>query len=239
MVADPFAIHTNGLWHLFFEIDSISTRQGEIGLATSRDLRQWEYRQIVLDEPFHLSFPQVFFDNGICYMIPESYKANAIRLYRADPFPTGWRFVANLVEGPHKDSAILHHEGRWWIFSCTGQNENMNIFYADRLTGPWSAHSKNPVIQNDRSRARAGGRIFKLDGRLIRIAQDCSVRYGQRVMAYEIKVLTPDSYSEKALRENPILEPDGHGWNAHRMHHLDPHQLPDGRWIGFTDGNPY
>lgn len=238
MVADPFAVFKNGIWYLFFEVDSISTQQGEIALATSTDLVHWNYQQIVLDEPFHLSFPQVFEYNGTFYMIPESCQANSIRLYRAAPFPTHWTFVADLVDGPHKDPAILWHENRWWLFSCTGQNENMNIFYADQLTGPWIAHSQNPVIENDRTRARSGGCICRLGDRLIRFAQDCSDRYGHRVLAFEIDTLTPDEYSETPLEQNPILEPSGNGWNAYRMHQLDLHRTPDGRWIGFTDGNP-
>jgi hypothetical protein len=238
MVADPFAVLKDGVWHLFFEVDSVSTRQGEIGLATSTDLVHWNYRQIVLDEPFHLSFPQVFEYDESFYMIPESIQAGSIRLYRADPFPTRWIFVADLIEGAHKDPVLLRHAGRWWLFSCTGQNENMNIFYADRLTGPWVAHAENPVIQNDRSRARAAGGICRIGKRLFRFAQDCTVRYGHRVLAFEIQTLTPEEYAETPLEQNPVLEPSGHGWNAARMHQLDLHRTDSGRWIGFADGNP-
>jgi hypothetical protein len=239
MVADPFAVKKNGQWYLFFEIDSISTRQGEIGLATSTDTTNWLYRQIVLDEPFHLSYPQVFSWDGVWYMIPESHQAGAVRLYRADPFPTHWTHIADLIEGAHQDPTIFRHDGRWWIFTCTGQNENMNIFYADELTGPWQAHAKNPVIAGDRTRARCGGRTREVNGRLIRFAQDCLERYGHRLSAYEVTVLTPENYAEKPVAENPLLEPDGSGWNAYRMHQLDLHQTGTNSWIGFADGNAH
>ncbi|MGE4489541.1 MAG: hypothetical protein AB7E95_08365 [Kiritimatiellales bacterium] len=239
MVADPFAVQTNGKWYLFFEIDSVSTHQGEIGLSTSLDTVHWDYQGIVLDEPFHLSYPCVVQWQGEWYMIPESRKMNSVRLYKADPFPSHWTFVQTIVEGPHTDSTPVFYNGRWWLFTCTGQNEEMNIFYADDLTGPWTAHPGNPVISGDRTRARCGGRIQLIDGRLIRFAQDCLDRYGHRVLGFEITELTPEAFSEKPLAENPLLEPDGSGWNAARMHQLDLHRTGTDSWIGFIDGNAH
>jgi hypothetical protein len=238
-VADPFAVKKNGLWYLFFEVSSVSTHQGEIGLATSTDTTNWVYRQIVLDEPFHLSYPNVFKWNGFYYMIPESHETKSIRLYKADPFPTHWTHIADLVHGDYKDNSIVEYNGRWWLFTCRGQNEFMDVFYADQPTGPWHAHAKNPVINGDRTRARCGGRIRIVNGHLIRFAQDCLDRYGHQLLGFEITVLTPNEYAESPLAENPLLTPDGSGWNAYRMHQLDLHQTGTNRWIGFADGNEH
>lgn len=172
-------------------------------------------------------------------MIPESHKANAIRLYRADPFPTHWTHVADLIDGRYQDPTIVRYHERWWIFASTGQNEHMNIFYAEELTGPWHAHAKNPVIRGDRTRARCGGRIREIDGRLIRFAQDCLERYGHRLLGFNVTTLTPDEYAETPLAENPLLAPDGSGWNATRMHQLDLYETGTNRWIGFADGNKH
>ncbi len=239
MVADPFAVQTNGQWYLFFEVDSVTTHQGEIALATSTDTTNWIYQQIVLDEPFHLSYPYVFNWNGVWYMIPESRAAHAVRLYRADPFPLHWTHIADLIQGDYDDPTIVRHNGRWWLFLCSGRNETMNIFYADELTGPWHAHEKNPVIALDRTRARCGGRIRDVNGRLIRFAQDCLIRYGHQLLGFEITTLTPEDYAEQSLKENPLLTPDGSGWNAYRMHQLDLYQTGTNSWIGFADGNQH
>lgn len=238
-VADPFAVKEAGQWFLFFEISSVSTHQGEIGLATSTDTTNWVYRQIVLDEPFHLSYPYVFKWNEMYYMIPESHEAKAIRLYRADPFPTHWTYVADLIQGDYTDPSIIQYNDRWWLFACTGQNENMMIFYADAPTGPWHAHTKNPVISDDRTRARCGGRLREINGLLVRFAQDCLTRYGHQLLGFEITTLTPDDYAERPLAENPLLSPDRSGWNAYRMHQLDLYQTDTNSWIGFADGNEH
>lgn len=238
-LADPFAVPENGQWNLFFEVSSVSNHRGEIGLATSTDTTNWVYRQIVLKEPFHLSYPYVFKWNGTYYMVPESHQAKAIRLYRADPFPTHWTQVTDLIPGDYQDPSLLRYKDRWWIFACRGQNETMDIFYADELTGPWHAHAENPVIADDRTRARCGGRIREVNGRLIRFAQDGLERYGHRLLGFEITTLTPDDYAETPLAENPLLAPDGSGWNACRMHQLDLYQTGTNSWIGFADGNAH
>ena len=59
-VADPFMINENSTWYMFFEVVNIKTFQGDIGLAISNDGFNWTYKQIVLDEQFHLSYPYIF-----------------------------------------------------------------------------------------------------------------------------------------------------------------------------------
>src|SRR5581483_1115296 len=97
----PFMVHADGTWHLFFEVMNWRRNVGEIGHATSADGGRWTYRQVVLAEPFHLSYPYVFRWRDDFYMIPESYQAGAVRLYRAAAFPARWVFVGTLLEGPY------------------------------------------------------------------------------------------------------------------------------------------
>ena len=89
-VADPFMVNQDGHWYMFFEVMNQDTNRGAIGLAISEDGFHWEYRQIVLREPFHLLYPHVLHWDGEYYMTPETLEANSVNLYRADPFPTQW-----------------------------------------------------------------------------------------------------------------------------------------------------
>ena len=90
-VADPFGIEVNGTWYLFFESMGIDTRIGKLSVSTSVDLCNWTVPKIVLDEPFHLSYPQVFKHNDSIYMLPETYQAAELRLYKAEEFPFKWK----------------------------------------------------------------------------------------------------------------------------------------------------
>lgn len=237
-VADPFLLPWRGEWHLFFEVLNHGRRTGEIGWASSLDATAWSYRGIVLSEPFHLSYPYVFEHEGEVFMVPETLDANAVRLYRADPFPTRWVPVADLISGRLADPTLFRFEGRWWMFACPAPSTHdaLALFYADSLHGPWREHPASPLKTEDKSRSRPGGRVVAWDGRLYRFAQDCGPRYGSGVRAFEITRLTPDLYAERESAESPILGPAGEGWNGKGMHHVDAWLIAPDRWIAAVDG---
>ena len=236
-VADPFMLRRDHTWYLFFEVMHSETKLGEIGLATSHDALNWTYDRIVLKEPFHLSYPYVFEWQNEFYMLPETLNAGAVCLYKALDFPYNWIQVAELLKGKHADPSLLRFNDRWWLFTCSPpyQHDTLRLYFADELTGPWTEHPKSPLIQNDKCRARPAGRILKLGNRPFRFAQDCALRYGSSVRAFEITNLTKDNYTEVELRI-PILKASGNGWNAKGMHHIDAHQQPDGHWLACVDG---
>ena len=236
-VADPFMLYENHTWYMFFEVFNKQTRQGDIGLATSEDGLNWTYKQIVLDEFFHLSYPYVFKWKNDYYMIPETCRANSIRLYKAVGFPTQWSFVGTLLyNGRYADPSIFHYDGKWWLFAETNRNDILCLYYADNLMGPWIEHPKSPIIAGDANIARPGGRVLVFDDRIVRYTQDDDPTYGNRVRAFEITKLTTTSYEEKEVSENPILKPGRTGWNGKGMHHIDPHYTDKNKWIACVDG---
>ncbi len=237
-VADPFMVKEESTWYMFFEVMNTYTNQGDIGLAISNDGLNWVYKQIVLDEPFHLSYPYVFKWKNKYYMIPESYQANSIRLYKAVDFPIHWSFVSLLLYGNYVDPSIFHYDGRWWIFAETNPkgDDILSLFYADGLMGPWTEHPESPIIMGDANIARPGGRVLIFDGRIVRYTQDDDPTYGNQVRAFEITELTITSYEEKEVIENPILKASKTGWNGEGMHNIDPHQIEENKWIACVDG---
>ena len=239
-VADPFMIRVNHLWYMFFEVMNQLTRKGEIGLAISEDGMKWTYQQIVLTEPFHLSYPYIFEWMNDYYMIPESYQAGSIRLYKALKFPTEWSFLRTLLSGLYfADASPFRHDGKWWLFTETNpklQNDTLRLYYAEDLMAPWFEHAQSPIIVGNGHIARPGGRVTVLQDRIIRYAQDCDPVYGARVRAFEVCGLTTETYHERALDKTPILTASGAGWNASGMHHIDPHLVDDGRWLACVDG---
>lgn len=242
VVADPFMVRKGEAWYMFFEAVNARTRRGEIALATSPDGLRWSYQRVVLREPFHVSYPYVFEWQGAYYMIPETHLANGIRLYRADDFPAGWSYVGTLITGMYQDPAILHHDGRWWLFAAdVVGNDRLRLFYSDELLGEWREHPKSPVVSGDATRARPGGRLVVYDGKVVRFAQDDGRFYGRAVRAFIIDKLTTAEYQEREAPVSPILEgsPDPFTWwewNAKGMHHIDPHHVGLGKWVACVDG---
>jgi len=237
-VADPFMIREKDSWYMFFEVYNKDSGHGDIGLATSADGSKWTYRQIVLDEGFHLSYPYVFEWNGEFYIIPESHERGRLQLYKANNFPFDWSYSGTLLIGDFVDPSILFHNQKVWLFTETNPegNDSLCLYYADDLMGRWIAHPQNPIIDGDANMARPGGRIVCVDGRLVRYAQDDDPTYGNRLRAFEIIELTTESYKEQEILLSPPLKGSGSGWNADGMHHIDPHRLDDGSWMACVDG---
>lgn len=237
-VADPFMISVSSTWYMFFEVFNRETNKGEIGLAISKNGFEWEYKQIILSEPFHLSYPYVFEFNNEYYLIPETINARSVRLYKANSFPTSWSYVCSLIEGRGADPSIFYFNDKWWLFTCPSlyRDYRLSLFFAENLCGPWTEHPASPIVEQDKRIARPAGRVLVLNDKIIRFAQDCVPFYGMRVRSFEISDLTPQTYSEREHKSSPILAPSGIGWNKWRMHHIDPHQLPNSNWIACVDG---
>jgi hypothetical protein len=239
-VADPFMIRANDMWYMFFEVMNRKSDKGEIGLAISDDGFTWEYQQIVLAEPYHLSYPYVFEWMNEYYMIPESYTAGSVRLYKAKAFPTTWTYAGTLLAGSYYvDPSILRYQDKWWLFvdaSADRQHNTLRLFWAETLTGVWFEHPQSPIIAGNPHIARPAGRLIVLENKLFRYAQDCYPKYGTQVYAFEITQLSTTNYAEQESDKNPVVKASGAGWNESGMHQIDPHLTDERRWIASVDG---
>jgi hypothetical protein len=237
-VADPFLIQEQGTFNLFFE--ALGMDRGVIGLATSVDGLRWRYERIVLEEPFHLSYPNVFKWKDDYYLVPESLADHSVRLYKATHFPDGWQFVKPIIaDRDLVDSTVLTHQGLLWLFSSSPDNQNLYLFYADLPEGPWREHPKSPIVSGNGRDARPAGNILDTGERLIRFSQDSQEygeKYGKAVRGFEIITLTRDEYRERPLENNPLLKDSGAGWNGMGMHQISAHRVGSGRWIAAVDG---
>lgn len=242
-VADPFMIRSGDTWHMFFEILPVEVEKGVIGLASSEDGMKWNYRQVVLEESYHLSYPYVFEYKGEHYMVPESHQDRTVRLYRATDFPTRWEHVCNLLDGEEfVDCSPFQFQDRWWLFAGCGslpyRADVLRLFHSENLEGPWLEHVQSPIVSGNPHISRPGGRVVVWDNHLFRFTQDCHPRYGLRVRAFEIHELTVEKFRESPATEEPILceNPSPMQWNSSGMHHIDPHLWDNGRCVACVDG---
>lgn len=218
-IADPFAIQREDGLHILFEDFDQRTSKGRISKArmTQDCLTESE---VVIDEPFHMSYPYLFEDKGEIYCIPETYQAREVRLYRANSFPGSWVKVATLIEGVAAvDSTVFQHEGRWWLLATdkeTGAGLKLKVWHAGDLLGPWKPHANNPVKVDVRS-ARPAGTPFVHDGHLYRPCQDSSRTYGGRILINRIVRLSPTEFEEE---QAAVVEPYKDGPYPNCLHTL-------------------
>ncbi len=230
MVADPFLFVKDDRLYLFFEQFYMNTK-GVIAMTSTNDLVNWTDPVVVLEEPFHLSFPWVFRRNGNVYMIPETGGDKSIRLYVANNSLKSFKFVKKLdvnLNLSNKqefdfwfgDTAIIEKDGVWYLFSTFGANgmNEMHLFMAEGFDGPYHEHPESPIYRSNKV-GRNAGSLMEIDGRLIRVAQDCELGYGENIHVLEIDKLTRDSYHEKVVLENIIpregfFKRGGHQFNS-------------------------
>lgn len=192
--ADPFLFRYDGGNWLFFETMTPDSK-GIIGCSKYEGNR-WRWQGIALEEPWHLSYPQVFEEDGSIYMIPESCKKGAgdVCLYEAYDFPLKWRKVATLINEPFADSTLLRHDGHYYLFCY--RREGAELWCSDALKGPWVRHPMCANINQSKRLRRCGGGFISCEGKLFRVAQDCNGFYGKRLFKVPVLEISPISYHE-------------------------------------------
>jgi len=235
-VADPFILRNDDIYYMFFEVYNEKTKQGDIGLSISTDGIRWAYKKIVLDEPFSLSYPCVFRWGNNFYMIPETRKMKSVRLYIANKFPYGWIFYRTLMSGQEfKDNTIFFYDNLWWLFSETGNNDTLRLYFTKDISGSWYEHPKSPVIIGNRHFARPAGNIFYFNNKLYRFAQDDDPYYGKQIWGFEIEHISTLDYKEHLIDEQPILLP-ANSWIKERSHQINFIRSCNGGWLVYVDG---
>ncbi|MFH1913877.1 MAG: hypothetical protein ABIK45_06355 [Pseudomonadota bacterium] len=218
--ADPFPIEHKERHYVFFEECLKSTGKGRICVAEIHEAGLGT-PTVALQEPHHLSYPFLWQEADTLYMLPESSEVRQIVLYRCRAFPHAWEKERVLLEGiAAKDPTLVRHEGLLWLFFMVpspNKADQLYVYYADSLQGPWREHKRNPVLV-DCERARPGGHFFRQGNSLFRVSQDCSSSYGQAVVICRVDELTPERYKEtivcKASHQNSKEYAGFHTLNA-------------------------
>lgn len=204
--ADPHVIYKDKKYYIFIEEFMYNTSKGHISLITMDESGGYNKPEIVLDRPYHLSYPFVFEHENNYYMIPESISNETIELYKCVEFPYRWEFKMNLMENVRAvDATVFYHKNMWWMFASIVENDGAAIcdelflFYSrDLFTNDWQPHTLNPIV-SDCKTARPAGKLFYEKGRLYRPSQNTSTRYGYGFNIHEITSLDENSYTEELV----------------------------------------
>lgn len=209
--ADSFLFVKEDELFLFYELQHWDD-PGCIVMVKTKDLKTWTKPQIVLRQPFHLSFPYVFEDNGTIYMIPESQESDSIRLFKANEDLSSFTYVRTLLQQERKDgihynfndSHLYRKDDKYYLFTSYQKDW---MYYQelyvtdDLLNGNFVKHPASPIcISNEYG--RNGGSLIHYEGQLLRVTQDCHENYGDNVSLLEITRLDEEHFEEKLFRRN-------------------------------------
>lgn len=189
--ADPFGLWEGGKLHVFVERFDYRVLKGEIEvLIFDRALNFLESR-VVIERPWHLSYPIAFRDHSKICMLPEARRSGELRIYRAISFPFHWESaeVAG-IPGSAVDPTPFVHAGRWWLlYALVAKDRDrtcaLHVAFADRPSGPFQGHPLNPVRVGLRG-TRPAGTPIQEDGVIHVPVQDGSQTYGGAVRRLNI-----------------------------------------------------
>lgn len=194
---DPHLIEVSGVTYVFAEVYDRILRRGLIGYSVigENGASKWK---IALNTPHHLSYPHLIEQNGAIYMIPESYVANEIAVYKAVSFPDRWE-KAKILKADYcaVDSTILPWNGTHYLLTLRFEKDEEKLMLHSFKDGELSENGYCAAV-NDANK-RPAGHFFTLDGALIRPAQDCSESYGCALNFYKVTDVAADRYEEELI----------------------------------------
>ncbi|RZK10128.1 MAG: hypothetical protein EOO46_11705 [Flavobacterium sp.] len=207
-LADPFLIEKDNINYVFYEEYSYLTGKAHISVLEIGQPGIPSRPRVVLERPYHLSYPFVFEHDGAYYMIPETVTNRSVELYKAVCFPTEWELVMTLMDNCELIDCTLHFQnGLWWLFASTANhsfvstNDQLLLYYSsDLFSGEWTPHPLNPIATHA-GNCRPAGRLFIERGKLYRPAQNnASQQYGYGIVINEIHLLDKENYREAPVR---------------------------------------
>ena len=228
--ADPFLFCHEDSLYIFYEGQEIDG-DGCIFAGRTTDLKTFEDLGLVMAGPCHLSYPQVFRVGDDIFMVPETYDAEEIALYRFSAFPRGLVHHRQLKVGMYADPTLHFENGRWWLFATS--DRGLELFSAsDILADEFVPHPLNPVCA-DPARSRCAGHIIHINGASFRPAQPAQVGDGSFFSMVRIEELTTTSYRERS--HSPIFAGTKMPWQERGSHHISLATL-NGRSVVAVDG---
>ena len=218
--ADPHLVEHNGTTYLFAELYDRVLRRGVIGYCelSGNGATAWP---VALRMPYHLSYPHILRIGDAFYMIPESYVANEISVFRAVHFSDRWEKATVLRENICAvDSTVFfdHEQAYLMTLQFQGDAERLLLFPVKDRT----LCGQGLVVAENDCNVRPAGHFFQWNGKRIRPGQDCSNSYGCALNLYEVTDISSEGYSETLykkvhpsdIRSNLKKEPEGiHTYN--------------------------
>lgn len=232
-LADPFFVKEKDTFFLFFEHKKTKSN-ADIGLLTSTDGKNYQYRGTVLSQKFHLSYPQVFKYKNAYYMVPESKQANAVLLYKSYNFPYDWRIYDTLIKNVKLKDPSIYLSDSLNVMVASDDNLNMYFYEADSLFGNWKLHKKPIALMG--TEARAGGRFFADSKGLILPVQNSTMGYGCGLSMYRFSFERKNYTVKKEIPFFLKAEEDIEEFSA-GMHQLDIQRLGTNEFYCVYDGN--
>jgi hypothetical protein len=222
--ADPFPLSSNDI-HFKILIEEFIKKEGYAKISLMTLAKGNSHIQIkpLLKTKSHLSYPFIYRENEKVYVFPESSKNGKLSCYEFITSSESLVFVKDILTLPLKDSTIIKHSDKFWIFGSTvddNSNYILQVFYSNELLGPYHPHPLNGKIKG-LDGIRPAGNILKVDGVLYRPSQNCKNKYGESITINKVNQLNEVNFEEEPYMEISVNNKKKNNNGIHCIHTIN------------------
>ena len=215
--ADPIPFFWNEKQYVFVEIFEKFKGKGCIGVCDYTSDGVLHRPHHIIEEDFHMSFPNVFEVGKEIYMIPECSGVEQIRIYKMENKINNWK-VVNVFEsvGEIVDVAVWKEEKLLLLLGTRINPENKHqsrlVLYSLQNIG-----EKNAVLNKEWEAeeysydTRNGGNFVKIKNEHFRVVQHSTKNiYGEFITLKQILQLNSKELKEKHMQKLDIFSQNIH-----------------------------
>ena len=204
--ADPIVRKINGKYYVFTEAYNKWTGLGRIAVSeiTGNRIRS---PRIVLKEPFHLSFPEVFEYKDSYYMIPETHSVSEFRFYKMGDDVTSWKLYSSFPTEYEFSDTVVYNDGKKLFLLTTEKMEadpfanRLHLFRVLDFETPNDMSISEIALEQESGYGydrRNGGSIVNWGVQSFRVIQESAPGfYGKGIFLYKILRMDQDGYEEE------------------------------------------
>ena len=176
--ADPFILDiTNEIIVVLAEEVRYSQPKGRIAkLTINRESLTIIGNEVLIETPFHLSFPNILRQNGKIYIYPENAHEGKQHIYEYDPISGKIRFVRTICDDCIWDATITSFfPPEILMFTANKDDFNLDIYKWDKRINKFIPYN---TIKSKEKRSRMGGAFFTYNGQIYAPFQNNERTYG-------------------------------------------------------------
>lgn len=208
---------------VYMEVYDRISRKGAIGISEFSTTGKLCRPRILIDEPFHMSFPMTFYYKDELFMIPETNAAGEIRIYKETKEDSWELYYFQKTDYLLVDIVLLPQPGkneeRPSILLLAGEKDQdqrgrvrSSIYQINNLMTPEMITIERKGSVSDFSyEMRNGGRVLEVDGNHYRIRQYSEKnRYGIKVLVDKIQIplSTEKKVGQASISTKPYYNED-------------------------------
>ena len=235
-VADPFPIEVEGVLYIFGEVFGYTKNKGSIGYTKLVDGKFTPWKTVI-EEEYHLSFPNISYENGKFVICPEANESNSIYLYRCERFPDKWIKDKVIIEGGNYVDTVYYEQndksyGITYDVSGGNRGNTLRLFSVDK-----GKFSDREVKNAEPDHCRPAGKIYMEADKAILPTQIGVPTYGAGIVINECVMNWPDMELRPLRKLYPkdfTFDINKEYAGIHTLNFTEQYVVVDVKWYGFN-----